>query len=158
MGCAPVSFDYNLWVQTFPEFSAISEPQATLWFGFATIIQRNDGCGPVSNPVTQLSLLNLVTAHLVSLYLQSQDDPSPGAAKDANTPVGRINSATEGSVSVATDYGTNVSQQMSFCLQSKYGSAWWAMTAQYRTMRYIPGSLQPGGLGYNQFGIGRSVF
>ena len=154
MGCAPAVFSFDTWIAQFPEFSAVNPTQAQFYFDLATIIWRNDGCGPVSNPNTQLNLLNLLTSHLATQYSQSLGDPSPGSPQDANTPVGRINNATEGSVSVQTDYGTNISQQMAWAITTKYGSLWWAMTAQYRTAVYMPGLLQPGGLGPGVAGAG----
>lgn len=147
MGCAPVQFSYALWTATFPELASIPMARAESYFDMATIIQRNDGGGPITKPNVQLSLLNLLTAHIASLYSQSLGDQQPGAPKPANSPVGRINSATEGSVSVQTDYGTTVGQQQAWLIQTQYGATWWAMTAQYRTARYISGALQPGGLG-----------
>lgn len=148
MGCAPVTFDYTLWVSQFPEFASLSPAQGQFYFDLATVIQRNDGCGPVSKPSVQLNLLNLLTSHMATLYSQSLGDQQPGSPKPANSPVGRINSATEGSVTVQTDYGTVVSQQQAYLIQTKYGATWWALTAQYRTMRYIPGQLQSGAQGF----------
>lgn len=147
MGCQPVQFSYSLWISQFPEFSPLSPEQGAFYFSLATIVHRNDGTGPVTDPTVQLNLLNLMTSHMATLYAQSLGDQSPGAPKTANSPVGRISSATEGSVTVQTDYGSTISQQQAFCIQTKYGATWWALTAQYRTARYIPGALQPGGLG-----------
>lgn len=154
MGCAPVQFSYSLWTQQFPEFAAVNPVQAEFYFDLATVVQRNDGTGPVCSPTTQLNLLNLLTSHIATQYSQSLGDPSPGSPKDANSPVGRISSATEGSVTVQTDYGSNVSQQMAWAITTKYGALWWALTAQYRTARYVPGALQPGGLGGGVYGRG----
>ncbi len=87
----------------------------------------------------------MLTAHIAALYSQSRGDPEPGQPKDANTPVGRISNATEGSVTVALEYdATNPQEWFS---QTKYGASFWAATATYRTMRYVPGQLQPGGFG-----------
>lgn len=161
MGCQPVQFSFSLWVQQFPEFASLTSQQGQFYFDLATVIHRNDGTGPVTNPSVQLNLLNLMTSHMATLYSQSLGDQSPGSPKSASSPVGRINSATEGSVSVQTDYGSTISQQQAFCIQTKYGATWWALTGQYRTARYIPGALQPGGLGpsfpgYGGFG-GRTI-
>ena len=156
MSCNPVTFSYSTWTATFPELASVPEAQADIYFQMAEYINRNDGTGPVSDPGLQLTLLNLVTAHLATLYTQSLGDQSPGSAKPANSPVGRINSASEGSVSVQTDYGTNISQQMAYMVSTKYGAQWWFMTAIYRKFRYVPGQLQSGqqGLGYGGYGFG----
>ena len=142
-----VAFDYAAWQAQYPEFAAVGAPAATGYFGLATSYQRNDGGGPISNATIQLSLLNLLVSHLAALYSQSQGDPSPGSPQDANTPVGRISGATKGSISVQTEYGGSVSQQQAWAIQTKYGAQWWAMTAQYRTMRYLPGCGPPGAFG-----------
>jgi hypothetical protein len=142
----PVDFDYSLWVLTFPEFASVKQPTAETYFAYAEIVQRNDGTGPVSSDKVQLQLLNLLTAHVCALYTQGLGEAYPGAPRSVNSLVGRISSATEGSVTVSTDYGANVSPNAAWFLQTKYGAMWWAMTAQYRTMRYTPGRLQTGGL------------
>jgi hypothetical protein len=148
MGCggAIATFSYSTWVAAFPELATVPEGQATsLYFPMACVSLRNDGTGPVSDPAVQLLLLNLLTAFYAELYTQSQGDQSPGSAKDANSPVGRIDSASEGSVSVHTDIGSSVSEQMAFYAQNKYGLNFWALTAVYRRARYVPGALQAGG-------------
>jgi hypothetical protein len=81
------------------------------------------------------------------MYSQSQGDQSPGAPKDANTPVGRISSATQGSVTVQTELNV-LPGQASWYSQTKYGLDFWQATAGYRLARYKPGQLQPGGFGY----------
>jgi hypothetical protein len=133
MGCV-VAFNYSAWIALFPEFSTtVIEAQATVLFDIvASTLQRNDGGGPISKPTTQLNLMNYAVAHLAFLYNGTNTQPAAQV-------VGRINSATEGSVSVQTDYGSNISVSAAFWLQSKYGSFWWAATNQYRRMRYIPG-------------------
>ena len=129
-----VAFNYTNWAATFPEFSTtVTEDQATnILYPIATTFVRNDGGGPVSTAQIQTNLLNFVIAHRAFLFFGTNTQPSAQV-------VGRISSATEGSVSVQTDYGNNVGQQMAFWVQSKYGAAFWAMSAQYRTARYIPG-------------------
>lgn len=139
-----ITFDYAAWAQQFPQFSStVDEAQANIYFTIATTLHRNDGGGPVSTAATQTQLLNYVVAHLAFLYSGTNTQPA------AQT-VGRISSASEGSVSVQTDYGNNVSQSMAFWIQSQFGATYWAMTAAYRTMRYIPGVCGGGG----SFGTG----
>ncbi len=142
-----VSFDYATWIALYPEFTAtVNSAQATNYFTIATSVHRNDGAGPVNDPVQQLALLNMLTAHIAALFAP----PTPGQAP--STIVGRINSATQGSVSVQAAYSNNVSEQMAFFVQSKYGALYWASTSPYRTMRYMPscrgrGVVGPRGLG-----------
>jgi hypothetical protein len=128
-----VSFDYNAWLALFPKFAnVVSAPQAQQYFTLATTIHRNDGGGPVKDPVQQLSLLNMLTAHIAKLFAP----PTPGG--QPNDLVGRINSASEGSVSVQAAYSNNVSEQQAWFIQTKCGAMYWTATAPYRTARYIP--------------------
>lgn len=144
-----VSFNYAQWIATYPEFTGlVSQSQATSYFAIATTIQRNDGGGPVNSADQQLSLLNMLVAHIAALF-------GPSAAGQSATPggiVGRISGATQGSVSVqAAAYSSNVSEQMAWFIQTKYGAMYWVATAPFRTMRYLPnknrGVVGPPGFG-----------
>lgn len=147
----PYVFSYNAWVTRFPEFSAVSAGLAQMFFNEAAIVWRNNGTSPCTNQSgAQPIIMNLLTAHIAALYAQSQNMAAPGEPQDANTPVGRISNASEGSVSVATDLGVNPSPNatQAWLNQTKYGFQAWSMMSTYRTMRYVPGMLQPGGLGW----------
>lgn len=138
---SPVVFNYTAWEARYPEFSAVMEATAQGYFNEATLYWDNTGCSPVTDPANQLTILNMLTAHIAALY-----GPQGGAGTgDPGAPVGRISNATEGSVSVAlqNDYAPGTVQ---WYQQTKYGSSFWAATAQYRTARYVRGALQPGGL------------
>jgi hypothetical protein len=54
--------------------------------------------------------------------------------------VGRISSASEGSVSIATDYniGGNSAQWYN---QTPYGAEYWALTVRYRSSLYVVENL-----------------
>jgi len=141
-----VAFNYAQWVGTFPEFAAtMNQLQAQSYFGIATTIHRNDGGGPVNNSDQQLNLLNLVTAHIAKLFAP----PAPGQSPSGI--VGRIASATEGSVAVQAAYSNNVSEQMAFFIQTQYGALYWTATSPFRTARYVPnknrGVVGPPGFG-----------
>jgi hypothetical protein len=141
-----VQFNYAAWLAIYPEFtSTVNSAQAQEYFNIATTIHRNDGGGPVTSATQQLSLLNMVTAHIASMF-------APSAAGGSSSGiVGRINSATEGSVSVQAAYSNNVSEQMAWFIQTKYGAMYWVATAPFRTMRYMPnrnrGVVGPPGFG-----------
>ncbi len=126
-----VQFDYNAWVLRYPEFASVAQPLATLYFDEATIYHRNDGGGPVEDTTVQSTLLNMLTAHIAARYATSNNKP-------ASPLVGRINNATEGSVTVATDLTVPAGTAQWFA-QSKYGLDYWAASAPYRTMRYLRG-------------------
>lgn len=141
-----VQFSYAQWSALFPAFSAtVNQAQAESYFTIATTIHRNDGGGPVNNAAQQLNLLNLLTAHVAALFAPQAPGQTP------STLVGRINSATQGSVSVQAAYSNNVSEQMAWYIQTQYGAMYWTATAPFRTMRYIPnrnrGVVGPPGFG-----------
>jgi hypothetical protein len=128
---AVASFDYSAWIARYPEFSTVDEPTATAYFTEATIYHANDGSGPVANASQQLLLLNMLTAHLAQIYSGANgQDPSPL--------VGRINTASEGTVSVGAEL-PGLPGSAAWYSTTKYGLAYWAATAPYRTMRYRPG-------------------
>ena len=161
MGCSPVVFSYSAWIARYPEFSAIEQATAQEYFNEATIYWNNDGTGPVTNPVVQSMLLNMLTGHIAALYSQSQNDPEPGTAKDANTPVGRMSNATQGSITAA--FALTPTNAQEYYAQTKYGMSFWGATAQYRRARYIRGQLQPGGIGpygpgYGGYGRGGGFY
>lgn len=135
-----VQFDWNRFSAAYPEIAGIGESLATEYFGIATQIQRNDGGGPITDPVRQLSLLNMLVAHVAQLFAPRDANDNPAAT--GNPPpsvVGQVTSASEGSVSVGTQamkgYET---AQAAWLAQTRYGAMYWAATASFRTMRYRP--------------------
>lgn len=129
-----VSFNYSTWVALFPQFAYLSQAQATQYFNLATQYVRNDGGGPVCTAAQQSALLNLVTAHLAQIFA-----PTAAGGAPPNI-VGRISSASEGSVSVSTEnqYPPGTAQ---WWQQTPAGSAAWEMMKPYRTMRMIVGPV-----------------
>jgi len=128
---AVVSFDYDDWVARFPELDAVTQPRAEAFFAEATIFWANDGSGPVTDDIVQLALLNLLTAHLAGL----------NAVISGSLPynvVGRVTSASEGSVSVGVTLTLPPGTAEWYGL-TRWGFEFWTMTAAYRTMRYRPG-------------------
>jgi len=131
-----IAFDYTGWIARYPEFSTtVLAPTATMLFNEATIYHRNDGTGPVSSVQAQTVFLWQVVAHLAKLYFGTNTEP-------VSSIVGRISNASEGSVSVSTEnsYPPGTPQ---WWQQTKYGSAYWAAAAPYRTMRYLRGPRRP---------------
>lgn len=123
-----VSFNYQSWVARFPEFTGVPLPLVNEYFTEATIFHRNDGGGPVNDSAQQTTLLNLVTAHICKLNAPIRGEPSPDA-------VGRVSTASEGSVSVGLtmDLPPGSAQWWN---TTKYGAAYWLASAPFRQMRY----------------------
>jgi hypothetical protein len=140
-------FDYARWTAQFPELSGISSAAILSTdasgnpYGFwsdATMFIKNDGTGPIDDPVMQANLLYLTTAHLAFMRSQRTNGvPTTGGTEPAPPLVGRINSAAEGSVNVATEMPDQL-PAAAWWNQTPYGAEVWAMMKPFRTMRYAP--------------------
>jgi hypothetical protein len=135
----PIVFDYAAWLLMFPEFAAVTEPRAQLFWNAAGGICDNTATSPFD--VTLLpSYLNVLTAHIAALNggLTATGSIAPGSGPQ---PVGRLASASEGSVSASYEYGGGEGGGPSeaWYTQTSYGALYWAMTAQYRTWKYFVG-------------------
>lgn len=130
---AVVGFDYAAWLNLFPEFAYVSSAQAALYFDIATTAHRNDVDGPVGDSGKQLQFLNIVTAHVAALFAPKKPGGDP-----ANPLVGRIASASEGSVSVSADF-SGLGQSAAWWSQTRYGAMYWQLTKPYRTARVVLG-------------------
>lgn len=136
-----VTFNYAGWIAKFPEFSGINAGQAQGYFDQAGMYLDNYGGGPpICVDAQKMMLMDLVTAHIAWLFSARDCNGNPASSGSPAPPiVGRISSASEGSVSVSTEnqYPPGSAQ---WWQQTKYGSAYWAMTAAYRTFQYVPGT------------------
>jgi hypothetical protein len=148
MTCNVVTFDFSIWSARYPELIAagVTQPVADQYFFEAQLYCDNTPQSPVQNLIQRAVLLGMVTAHIAALNAPLNGQPSSPL-------VGRISGATQGSVSVQTEYQAPGSA--AWFSQSKYGAAFWQATAQFRTMHYVPGRApfnNRGGFG-NPWGI-----
>lgn len=128
-----VTFDPTAFVARYPEFSAVSPATLGAYFTEATIYLDNTDASRVQNLPQRALLLNMLTAHVAALNGAGANE------QGAQGVVGRINSASEGSVSVSTEYAGQTSSDFKAWLrQTQYGAAFLAATARYRTMVYVP--------------------
>ena len=140
----PVVFDYAVWAALFPELSGVSEGMATNYFNMALLYINPyyQGNSPYWSNLTNLTMiLNLATAHIAKLLSQQTNGQSTTGGAEAPSPiVGRINNASEGSVSVATEMPTQ-QPNAAWWNQTPYGAAVWAsgLFKVRRLMRYLPG-------------------
>lgn len=131
-----VVFDWSAFAARYPELAgSITSLQAQLYFNEATLYCDNGATSPVCDLTQRAVLLNMLTAHVCALNAPLCDNASSPL-------VGRISQATEGSVSVQTqnDYPPGTVQWFQ---QTKYGAAFWAASAGYRTGQYSPGPFTP---------------
>ena len=136
MATGIVAFDPTAFKARYPEFVNVSDALLQDYFGEATIYLANTEDSRVQDVAQRGVLLNMLVAHIAQLNAGSTTQP-------ASPLVGRVNTATEGSVSVGTDMGV-VPFTAAWFLQTKYGASFWQATARYRTMQYVPGRSYPG--------------
>lgn len=148
-----VTFSPTDFAGAFPEFAGCSAPQEQSWFNRACLLFDNSprnpafaSCGGgLTGTQIMTTLLYLLTAHIGWLNAPRDASGNPSSSGQPASPiVGRINTATEGSVSVGADMGdVNAgSPSQAWYMQSRYGAEYWAATAGYRTARYVPGPVQ----------------
>jgi len=126
-----VSFDFSGWSTRYPEFSAVSQALAQLYFNEAALYCDNSACSPICDSSVggvRYMILNMLTAHIAAIN-------SGVNGNAASQLVGRIANATEGSVTVGAEMDLPPGSAQWFA-QTKYGAAAWQAMAPYRTMHY----------------------
>lgn len=118
----PVPFDYQDWAAAYPEFSNVTETQITMRILplARQVIAGFIGC--VTDPQEQINFLWLMVAHLCQLNFGTAASPATGL-------VGRVASATEGSVSVQLDF--QATQNQAWYVQTSYGALFWQLARPY---------------------------
>lgn len=123
-----VTFDYGAWSARYPELvAATSATLAGMYFAEATMYLDNTSASPVIDLGQRAVLLNMLTAHIAKLN-----------NANATGLVGRVSSASEGSVSVQTTYAEPVGSRAWYD-QTHYGTAYWQATPMFRLFQYRPG-------------------
>ncbi len=141
--CAPtpptfgiVTFTPAEFVAAYPEFTGIQNAPMIQNFALATL-SLNNSCGSrVRDANQRQALLFLLVAHMTLLSNGSND--GAGNVQPPVGIVGRIDAAAEGSVNVSAQFEAPPNASLAYCIQTKYGAQYWALTARYRTMIYIP--------------------
>lgn len=131
-----VVFDPAEFVAAWPDFTGLHNAQMANAFSLATLV-LNNSCGSIVSDANQrMALLYMLTAH-VAFLVYGSNDGTPGGIVPPPGIVGRIASATEGSVSVQAEYSSEVGQSEAWFIQTKYGAMFWQATSYLRTMHYI---------------------
>lgn len=126
-----VAFDLAGFRARYPAFCGLSDALLGSYFVEAGLYLNNTDCSVVQDTAQRSLLLNLLVAHIATLNNGADGQGASGL-------VGRVNSAAEGSVSVGVDLGALPGSAAWFA-QTQAGLAYWQATAQFRTMRYVPG-------------------
>lgn len=128
---AVVVFDLAAFRESYPEFDAVSDSLLNANFVKATVYLNNTDSSPVADVNQRAVFLDMLVAHITALTSGVNGQAASGL-------VGRVTSASEGSVSVSVDAGPSSSASWWY-LQTPYGAAYWQATLSYRTIRYLPG-------------------
>lgn len=112
----------------YPEFATVADAALTVNFGLAQLILNNTCRSIIPDAVTRETFLNVLVAHITALRNGVNGQPAPGI-------VGRVDSATEGSVSVSADFPST--PDASWFIQTQYGALFWQITVSFRTAHYI---------------------
>lgn len=136
-----VVFDPARFKARYPEFTVTSNPVLEDYFTEATIYLDNTDCSRVQDIAQRTMLLNMIVAHIAAM------NGCGAGGGGSSSLVGRISSATEGSVSVDTEFATPTNGTEAWFYQTKYGTAYWAATARYRTAIYLAPPPYPRGRG-----------
>lgn len=134
-----VVFDADKFLSQYPELEKQAAESFTWydqvqgWFQQATLIVNNTPCSVVKDLVERETLLFLLVRHFVELHNRALQGGL----------VGRISSATEGSVSVSVEM-PSTSPSSAWFYQTPFGATFWQMTLKYRGFRYVPGGRYAG--------------
>lgn len=126
-----VVFDPVEFRELYPTIQATDE-QLEMYFEMAETFLDNTKCSVVKDLGARKRLLYLLVAHIATLA---------GQAEKGNNVVGRVSSATEGTVSIGLDYGTMGNNERWY-LQTPWGAMYWQLTKKYRSAVYRLG-LRP---------------
>lgn len=124
---ASVVFDPVRFKAAYPAFAAVPDALLQQYFNIATLYLNNGDCSIVQDLEKRETLLWLLTAHIAFISGALNPGGVPG-------PVGRVSSATEGSVSISTDYPST--PNAAWYNQSQWGAMFWAATSSIRGFRY----------------------
>ena len=138
-----VVFDSDKFLAQYPEMLATQSGQSGFvwfieaaekavmlenWFRQAEILLNNTQCSVVKNLAERETLLFLLVRHFAEL----QHRAVQGGL------VGRIASATEGSVSVSAEMPAS-SAGAAWYNQTPFGASFWQLTSKYRRFKYVSG-------------------
>lgn len=126
-----VVFDPVEFRALYPTIQA-NDDQLEMYFEMAETFLDNTKCSVVKDLGARKRLLYLLVAHIATLT---------GQAEQGNNVVGRVSSATEGTVSISLDYGTMGNNERWY-LQTPWGAMYWQLTKKYRSAVYRLG-LKP---------------
>ena len=129
--------------EQYPEFSGLSDAVLMRMWDWANLYLCNHANSPVPDLGRRRVLLYLLTAHCCALwYGQTAGNSTAAPGSGGGTvavptgQVGRLSSASEGSVSVSFEYPTTPGGE--WFVQTQYGAAFWQAVRSLIGFRYRP--------------------
>ena len=122
-------FDSTEFKTIYTQFSARTDAQLNWFFEEVESDVLDNSETSCISLKTRRKLFFLLVAHKAELQNRI-DSGNTGM-------VGRISSASEGSVSVTTDYSTSSTALAQWLNQTPYGAEYYALTARYRTALWV---------------------
>lgn len=132
---AVVVFDPAQFKTAFPQFANATDESLTALFtmiGFSFI--DNSDTSIVCNVDQRAAMMNFLMAHMLTLFGYVT---AGGAVVPGTGAVGRVASATEGTVSTSLAYSVPAGATEAWYSQTPYGAALWVMMAPFRSFRYV---------------------
>lgn len=142
---AVVVFDPAQFKAAFPEFASVPDARLTVLFTLATGIVDNTDASPVVDVTLRTSMFYYIVAHLLTLFGYTT---STGEVVPPIGVVGRVASASEGTVSTSLAYSVPANASEAWWTQTQYGALYWMLSLPYRSFRYVD---------LGQSGVGQSV-
>lgn len=131
-----VNYDAAEFLTSYPEFTGITPQLLANDFVGATFLLNNTCCSRVQDAGKRMYLLYLLTAHLAAVFQGTND--GAGSITPPLGIVGRVNTATEGDVSVGSEWSAPPNANQAYFIQTKYGALYWTLTAPYRLAIFLP--------------------
>ena len=139
-----VQFDVAEFLAVYPEFAGFAtgsppvSPILSNNFAVATQLLNNTCGSRVQDANVRQLFLYLLVAHLT--FISNGTNDNAGNVQPPLGIVGRINNASQGDVSVASEFATAAptASGQAYYTQTKYGAQYWQLTARYRTFVYVP--------------------
>ncbi len=141
----------------FPEFATVPDARLQLLFNMIgyTLLDNTDG-SIVTDPDQRSAMLDLLLAHVLTLqgWVGTDGTVVPGTGT-----VGRVASASEGTVSTSLDYHLSASAGEAWFNQTPWGAMYWMMSARFLSFHDVAAGRSGIGqsLDYLSRGIGPQV-
>lgn len=126
-----VEFNPTAFKGLYSQFATVADGVLQGYFYIATLFLNNSCCSVVKDGNVREQLLNLLVAHIAALLSGENGNPPSGL-------VGRVDKASEGTVSVSAAYASEMNMSEAYFSQTQYGAMFWMATARYRAFHYIP--------------------